>query len=326
MFSLAAASVHAANFTTTTQQAGGENWNAAIWNPGPVSPTPGNTYEVLPGGRTRPPNGTTASGGTGAVNQSFTFPGDSLKLTGVGFGTTGSGELRLKQDFNGPIFNFPGVGSNPGLILNGGIINDGDDRIMTIAGRISAVAGTTSSFNPGGSAVTDISALRGFTVDATLSGSGNLTLDYAHDTTTASAIVPALLLNGTNTAFTGTWTLNSGWLKAAGLNSMGFGDISLTSTQGASTLDLDYNLNNPSGALTLAGPTSKLVLDQSLTFRSVTINGTALTPGVHPFAELNANFDANFVDGGTGSITVVPEPSSLVSLLGGVALLIRRRR
>src|SRR5687767_5369524 len=86
----ASSSASAAHFTTTTQQASGDtnHWGSAIWNPGPVAPTAGNTYEVLPGGRVRTPNGTVNSGGNGATNQTFTFPGDSLTLSGNGFSTT----------------------------------------------------------------------------------------------------------------------------------------------------------------------------------------------------------------------------------------------
>jgi hypothetical protein len=320
-------SAEADNFTYNLQQASGANWSAAIWQPGNVSPTAGNTYEVLAGGRLRTPDGSTGQGGTGGNGQMFTFPGDSLKLDGPGFATSGSGELRIKQAFTNAVFNFPGVGGNPGLILNGGIINDGDNFIQTVSGSISAVAGTTSSFNPGGQAVTDISAQRGFILTATLSGSGGMSLDYGPDTTTSGATVHALLINGFYPKFSGNWTINSGWIEAAGLNSMGFGNISLKSTLGASTLDFDYNISNPTGSLVLATTTSKLILDQSLTFGSVMINGTSLTPGLHTFAELNASFDANFVEGGTGSITVVPEPAgAAMALLGGVALILFRRR
>jgi hypothetical protein len=317
-----APSLRADHFTYGVQQPAGDanHWNNPIWNPGAVPPTAGNTYEVLNTGRLRSPNGTTASGGTGLTGQTFTFPGDSLTLTGTGFATAGSGELRFKASFNNTTFNFPGVNGNPGLILNGGILNDGDERILTISGLIRANDSTISSINPGGGAVTDISVNRGFLFTGNLIGSGNLTLDYGHD---FGAPAPALRIDSSNPAFTGDWTLNAGWLKGAGVNS----DFTLTSSEGPSTLDLDYDLFNAAGSLVLSGTSSKLVVDQNLTFGAVTINGTSLAPGTYSAADLNASFDANIVDGGTGTVTVVPEPTGAVAaLLGGCTVLLRRRR
>src|SRR5687768_13597067 len=144
----------AANFTTTTVQAAGTNWTAAIWQG--TSPTPGNTYETLPGARIRTPFG------TAGAPQTFTFPGDLLQIDGTGFTpTTGvagaSSEIRFKSNDVGNIYAFPGVAGNPGLILNGGILNDGDERLITLTGLIGTATGTVSSINPGGQATTDIS-------------------------------------------------------------------------------------------------------------------------------------------------------------------------
>src|SRR6476659_1407372 len=49
-----------------------------------------------------------------------------------------------------------------------------------------------------------------------------------------------------------------------------------------------------------------MILHQNVTFGGVTINGTALSNGAHPYSELAANFPANFAAGGSGSISVVP--------------------
>src|SRR2546426_5306729 len=125
--------VHAANLTTTTPQAGGANWTATIWRtnspgmatntaPG-VAPVPGNTYEAVSNG---------VSYGSGTSNTRVrnpaaagiqTFPGDSLTL----YTNT---ELRAKQA--GAILNFPGLGTNPGLVLNGGVLNGGDDTTFPV--------------------------------------------------------------------------------------------------------------------------------------------------------------------------------------------------
>src|SRR5687768_745335 len=85
-------SVFAAALTTTVVQPNADtsHWNAPIWDPGPVSPGAGDDCTVLTGARLRSPNGTVASGGTGLPDQTFTFPGDSLQLDGIGFATSGT--------------------------------------------------------------------------------------------------------------------------------------------------------------------------------------------------------------------------------------------
>jgi hypothetical protein len=204
------------------------------------------------------------------------------------------------------------------------MLNNGDERIMNIAGLVGTISGKTSSINPGGQAITDISALRGFNFLATLVGDGNQSLDYGHD---FGAATPALQISSSNPTFTGDWIVNSGWLQGSGINSLGSGDITLISSQNASTLDLNYDLFNPTGTLILTGTLSKLILDQNLTFGSVSINGSSLAPGFYTFAALNATFDANIIDGGSGSITVVPEPTvPLLAVFGAAALSTRRRR
>jgi hypothetical protein len=311
---------YGAALTTSVVQALADtnHWNAPIWDPGPVSPTAGNTYEVLAGARVRSPNGTVASGGNGLAGQTFTFPGDALIL---------SGELRLKQNFNDPIFNFPGVGGNAGLVFNGGILNDGEERIMTIAGLVESRTGTIGSINPGGQAVTDISANRGYIFTALLTGGGDFALDYGHDTTTPGVSVPAVRIDSANPTFRGNWIVNSGWLQGTAPNALGIGDVTLTSTQGPSTLDYDYDATNPTSTIELIGPTSTLILDQNLTFEKVIIDGASLAPGRYTFDQLNALFDANIVDGGNGTITIVPEPVGLgLLLLGSLPLLGARRR
>src|SRR5437762_2980544 len=97
----------ATEFTTTTVQAGGQNWTAAIWQG--TSPTAGNTYRCIfngvqfGGGATASPNDTRVRNPATAGVQ--TFPGDSLTLDA-------NTEIRAKQA--GAILNFPGVGGNPG--------------------------------------------------------------------------------------------------------------------------------------------------------------------------------------------------------------------
>src|SRR5437667_894934 len=131
----------AANFTTTVQESTAQKWTDAIWNPGPVAPTPGNTYECLPGAPTRIRNPAPGSGD--AVIGVKTFPGDSLTMDA-------SSEIRVKGVGNS--VNFPGVGGNPGLIMNGGNIDVGDGWICPILGvvRVKADSTVTSTDAPRG--------------------------------------------------------------------------------------------------------------------------------------------------------------------------------
>src|ERR1041385_2639420 len=148
----------ATELLTTNVQGAGANWTAAIWrtNNGAGVPTgpavvaiAGNTYRMLADGvsignaltstRTRSP---AVSGVTS------TFPGDSLT---VGTNT----ELRFKQSAdNNPALvttcNYPGVGGNAGLILNGGLLNCGSDGTVIITGKVDVASQSYISHGAGG--------------------------------------------------------------------------------------------------------------------------------------------------------------------------------
>src|SRR5436309_1862639 len=99
----------AANFTTTTSEGAGTDWNANIWSSG-AAPTAGNTYELISNGTAWGNN----TGNTRVRNPTAagvqTFAGDSLTLNT-------NTDIRMKGS-GAAILNFPGVGGNPGLILN----------------------------------------------------------------------------------------------------------------------------------------------------------------------------------------------------------------
>src|SRR5438270_4309212 len=133
----------AANLTTTNIQASGANWTAAIWKtnaPGfatntaaGVAPVPGNTYEAVYNGISTIGNGLSNTRIRPPTSGNATFPGDSLTMRT-------NTELRFKAGSTGNIMNFPGVGGNPGLILNGGVLNGGDDATFPIRGYIQVVS------------------------------------------------------------------------------------------------------------------------------------------------------------------------------------------
>src|SRR5262249_19839747 len=95
-----------------------------------------------------------------------TFPGDSLTL---------STNTELRSKTPGAILNFPGVGGNPGLILDGGLLDAGDDATFVITGRVQVASQSYISHgaNGGGGG---ISANRGFNFTGPVSGPGNLVI------------------------------------------------------------------------------------------------------------------------------------------------------
>lgn len=131
----------------------------------------------------------------------------------------------------------------------------------------------------------------------TLSGTGHLEL--------RQSITLNLTIN-TATDFTGEIT----WLAGSGAT---------------------LNFNNPlisSGGL-VASSSSRILLDEQVSFASVTLGETDLSPGVYDYNYLKTTFGDIFVDVdelSQGSITVVPEPAGLALLGSGALLMLRRRR
>ncbi|MGA2140041.1 MAG: glycosyl hydrolase family 28-related protein, partial [Verrucomicrobiia bacterium] len=259
----------AGNFTTTATRSYPiplQTWNDTIWQPGPASPVASNTYEVLDGGILRnPPDGGTQI-----------FPGDSLTLD--------SGSRLKATGWSGVTLSFPGVDGNPGLILNGGILQATYGRAFTISGQMSVVADSTIDQGWGS---------RGFVITAQIAGIANLTL------INGSRWSP-LDIQSTNNPYSGNWLVRRGYLKGTGQGSLGTGSI--TVADGA-RFEVSYDVQN-SGVLTLQGNNSVMVLHQDCQFSAVTINGTTLAPGTYAYDELAAQFPGNFVGGGSGSLTV----------------------
>jgi len=80
-------------------------------------------------------------------------------------------------------------------------------------------------------------------------------------------------------------------------------------------LDFDSTFSSLGGLI--ARSNDRINLDQNLTFGSVTLNGVTLDNGTYTYAELSGNATyGSLFSGGSGSITVVPEPSTAV--LGAV--------
>ena len=295
------------NLTTTNVQPQGADWTAAIWQTngsGPdVAAVAGNKYSLIF-------NGTTIGNGSNstrvrspAVAGTLTFPGSSLTLNT-------NTELRAK---NSPTtLNFPGVGSNAGLILNGGMLNDGSDGLCVITGRVQVVSQSYDSAqgsNGGGGGLA--ANPRGITIAGTLSGPGNLVI------INCSTNLPESIAGVSNT-FSGQWIVQCGWLQGTSANSLGTNSITVdplytgylaampnaTSPNGPALLEVNYDLVS-SGSLTLTNG-GLMNLHQNCQFAAVAIEGIFLGAGMHSYAELSADFPNNFLAGGSGSITVNP--------------------
>lgn len=196
-------------------------------------------------------------------------------------------------------------------IDNGGtfsVRNSGTKTISNLAANSGATF-TANTTNVLLSATTTISGNTNFNFIAAsststfslgvLSGSGNISLS-------ATGANDVFIVDATSaTNYTGT----IGWTGS-----------NLPVLQFGSTLTFG-------GGLVAADATSRINLDQNVTFSSVTLNGMSLDAGTYSYLYLNTNYDTIFVNGGSGSITVVPEPATAVCVVGGIgAFFLARRR
>jgi len=333
------------HFITTVSQGAGSSWTDPIWQTNGagtlVSPIFGNTYEevynstklAFGAGNTRVRNPT--------VNGPQTFPGASLIVET-------NAEIRFKDTANGNYqMIFPGVGNNAGLILNGGLLNDGDSGNFILLGTIQAASGSLSCFAPAanlGNAPPLTEAGRTFTIGATLSGNGTLAVIL---TPTNS---PVMVTNGQNTFF-GNWIVQEGWLIGTTPQCLGVGSFTVDPLAGnannpqalsslpALTLETSNTVGNGgsnaahaildfsypaicAGTIVLTNG-GLMNLHSACLFAGMMIEGHSLTNGTYTYAWLSSTY-TNFLPGGSGSITITnsvfPAPvfSNLsMSLQGG---------
>ena len=319
---LAALTAVADNLTTKAVQGGGANWTGVIWQTNGTgttvgNPVPENTYQLVANGTVFGENKNNTRVRNPATAGLQTFAGGSLTMDAYT-------EIRAKQA--GAILNFPGVGGNPGLILNGGALNAGDSTVFEFQGRIQVAS--PSLISPGNNGAGAVTAGRGIKFNAKLTGAGALYVIQAPINVASMEVVST-----DNTNYTGEWIVKAGYLKGTGSNSLGMGDITvnpavavpaslvdgtLTLTAGPAQFEPMYNVNSP-GRLTLANG-GLMLLHQNCAFDGAILNGTTLGSGLHPYAELAAAYPANFAAGGSGSLFLGPLPPTLVALASNNAV------
>lgn len=289
--SLTAPTLNAAVVTQERSQVAGTHWNQAT--------TDGNDVWS---------DGNAASAANDYVNAGFTLrtPTSNSTFNGNSLTLQTGGSLLLKPGGADRVFTINN------LILAGGSIVHGQPSITTseIAGSITLTADSSYSANG--------SSYRRATISASISGSSvfNISLGTSD----------RLEISSSFNSFDGEWRLN----QYASESPLGFfatgngslGNASVTIDTGI-VFDVDYDINNPTKSLVLDGI---MTLDQDHTFGLVQVNGDTLAAGSYTFAELNSAYNDFFADGGTGSITVVPEPSYFGLLLAVFAIVGASRR
>lgn len=293
----------AGHYTTTVAQESGQSWTNLIWrlngSGSAVAPSAGNTYELISNGTAYGNNQGNTRVRNPLIRGLLPFPGDSLKLNH-------NTEIELKRVSAGspPTAHFPGVGGNPGLILNGGSITVDDDEIFTLTGRVSVVSTAyIATGEDGGGALRPNRALN---LAADLSGTGDLVW-FQGGTSRPQQI------SGNNAGYSGTWILKAGWLQAGRVSSMSANSV-LVDPRHALPFPTVVNITSlaafdpitdvsTTGSLRLTNG-GFLVLHQNCAFDSVAIEGVPLAPGRHSYADLVMAFPTNIISESSGSITV----------------------
>jgi hypothetical protein len=241
------------------------------------------------------------------------FGGDSLRID------AGAG-IRLKSS-GAPTpgyFMLSDIG-NP-LILNGGVLANGDDFAVTINCPVWLVADSAIYAGVDATTANDTvngirKGFRNYVLKGGLSGTNNLTLGnailYNNPVVPVSVGVTPNFLIGTNSAYSGNITVTAGWLQGGAAVALGSGNLTLAGG-GASN-----GVNGPvlfdattgftmAGTLTVQNTNSVLLLDTNLTFGGVVIDGMILGNGRYTAAQINVRTgQTNVVDGSGQNILTV---------------------
>ncbi len=276
---------------------------------------------------------------------------DSVAVWNATGGTSNHNVVRLGGNGNGTmnisgtaVVNAPTiyVSSNPGsdgaLNVSGGTLN---------LGHLEAGAGNTHTVSFDGGQVNatndDPNYIRDFNTGDVNIKAGGLNLNTAEHTvaiTTQLSGVGGITKTGLGTlqislpsngpadanTFSGTNFVNEGTLEAVDTN-LGSGDVHVAA---GAHLVLDINTAISDFAqIVLVGTTSTVALNYASgeidTIGGLNVNGVIVAPGTYSASDLNGMFSGQF--SGDGSVTVVPEPSTVALAVAGLgAVFFLRRR
>src|SRR4051812_22797224 len=229
--------LNAADFVTKAVVGSGNSWSAPlIWSNPPnttlTAPAAGNTYRLLFNGTQFGNN----QGNTRVRNPAAagvqTFPGDVLIM---------DANTEIRPKVSGAILNFPGVGGNAGLVLNGGALGAGDDAVFEFRGSINVISDSLIATADNG--VGAIKPLRGLKFTASLAGTESLIIIQG------ATNIPTVEVLSANNSFSGRWVVKAGLLKGSAAGSLGAGSILIDPNYVVSS-----SLLNPTTTGVLAGP------------------------------------------------------------------------
>lgn len=290
--------------------ASGQSWlTTPSWSNN-AAPSAGNSYFVT---------GTTFTVRTPqSAAASYTFGGDSLTINNARmlFATLGGSNITV----------------NDLTLMNGGMFSNGTSATQVLHGTLNIDGSAFVRLHTVGA-----EAGRNITISSQLTGSGNVGLIQKG----------TLTLSGTNSTFTGTWTVggtgvtipdgtysNSSTLISTLVCSTA-GSLGVNSSVTLNTwsrFDLNYDWAT-TGSLTLAdngGSATSIImtLDQNITVGAFSVAGFLFDAGTYAYSDLSTLGYGDYFTNAGGSITVVPEPGVVgLFVLGSLGtILIRRRR
>ena len=275
-----------------TTQAATINWTGGGANNSWVDPVNWGGNAVTAG------NTYVVSGTTISVRDDLTFDGDLLRM----------------QNFNAVIFTAGNSFSGNFELNNGGTIRHNQSGTISVDGSLNFgnLIGTVEA-NGSGTRIIELNALITGTGTARIGGNGS---------------EDGVIISNASNSFNGIWeTHNAGFFRTTVQGSLGTGDIIVDS----GLFDAEYNLNATSNSLTMTGGTYELeTFNHTYAENGVVIGTVTLPPGIYDITSLNTlavveGLSPTSFTGTTGTLTVVPEPASLVLLSAGSLLILSRR-